>query len=292
MKSTFSGCHPVVNLIYFTAVIGCAMFFMHPICLFISLLSSVLYSIKLNGVKAIKFSLCFCFPMLLLAAVINPLFNHGGVTILAYFPNGNPLTLESVLYGIAAAVMLAAVISIFSCFNTILTTDKLIYLFGRIIPSLSLVLSMTLRFVPKFAVHFKDVRNAQRCIGRDITNGSLVNRFKNAAAIISIMITWALENAVDTADSMKARGYGLPNRTSFSIYKFDTRDALTLAAILLCTAYTVTGALHGEMYFSYFPTVKQSAFTPYSFSVFMTYFILYVIPLFLEIKEDIKWRTL
>jgi energy-coupling factor transport system permease protein len=46
--------------------------------------------------------------------------------------------------------MLAAVISWFSCYNAVMTSDKFVYLFGRVIPALSLILSMTLRFVPKF----------------------------------------------------------------------------------------------------------------------------------------------
>ena len=45
-------------------------------------------------------------------------------------------------------------------------------------------------------------------------SGSLLQRLKNAITILSIMVTWALENAIETADSMKSRGYGLPGRTA------------------------------------------------------------------------------
>ena len=44
-------------------------------------------------------SLRVALPVLLLAALVNPAFNHAGVTILIYLPSGNPLTLESILYG-------------------------------------------------------------------------------------------------------------------------------------------------------------------------------------------------
>ena len=33
--------------------------------------------------------------------------------------------------------------------------------------------------------------------------------------ILSIMVTWCLENAIETADSMKSRGCGLPGRSAF-----------------------------------------------------------------------------
>ena len=42
-----------------------------------------------------RFQLCGLLPMLLLAAVVNPAFNHEGATLLTYLPSGNPLTLES-----------------------------------------------------------------------------------------------------------------------------------------------------------------------------------------------------
>ena len=37
--------------------------------------------------------------LMLLAAVLNPAFSHHGATVLAYFPTGNPLTLESITGG-------------------------------------------------------------------------------------------------------------------------------------------------------------------------------------------------
>ena len=98
MKDTFSSFHPAVNFIYFLAVIVFSMFFMHPIFLCISLICSIAYSVYLNGAKALKFNLLFMLPMLLLFAVMNPVFNHEGATILIYI-NDNPITLESIVYG-------------------------------------------------------------------------------------------------------------------------------------------------------------------------------------------------
>ena len=82
--------------------------------------------------------------MLLMMALINPAFNHEGVTIIDYLPSGNPLTLESIVYGFTSAVMIVSVICHFSCYNEIMTSDKFIYLFGKIIPAMSLIISMTM----------------------------------------------------------------------------------------------------------------------------------------------------
>lgn len=177
-KDTFSGYHPAVNFLYFTEVLLFSMFFMHPICLLVSLTGAVCYAVTLNGSKGVGFTLKFALPMLLLTAFVNPAFNHAGMTILCYLPTGNPLTLESILYGLAAGVMMAAVLIWFSCYNAVMTSDKFVYLFGRVIPALSLVLSMTLRFVPKFKVQLAVVTEAQAAIGRDASQGSLWQRTK------------------------------------------------------------------------------------------------------------------
>ena len=140
---------------------------------------------------------------MLISALINPAFNHEGVTVIAYLPSGNPLTLESILYGIVAASMVATVICWFSCFNKIMTSDKFIYLLVRIIPSLSLILSMTFRFVPKFKNRYKKFQMHRKSMGRDTSEGSVFARVKNSIRILSAVITWSLENAIDTSDSMK-----------------------------------------------------------------------------------------
>ena len=215
-------------------VIAFTMFFMHPVSLGISLGAALAYAVYLRGRKAIRFSLVFMLPMMVMAALINPAFNHEGATLLTYLPSGNPLTLESILYGLAAAAMLAAVVTWFSCYTAVMTSDKFVYLFGRLIPALSLVLSMALRFVPKFQAQFHVVSEAQRCIGRDVSDGGVIRRIRNAVTIFSIMLTWSLENAIETADSMKSRGYGLPGRTAFSIYRFDDRDKMALGWLLYC----------------------------------------------------------
>ena len=288
----FSRYHPAVNFLYFVLVLVCSMFFMHPVCLAISLVCSFAYSVKLNGNRALKFNLAYLLPLLLVSALINPAFNHEGVTILAYLPSGNPLTLESIAYGIAAACMIVSVICWFSCYNAVMTSDKFIYLFGRIIPALSLIFSMVLRFVPRFKAQVRVVSDAQKCIGRDVSNGGIIQRAKHGLTILSIMVTWALENAIETADSMKSRGYGRPGRTAFSIYTFDARDGKALLAIGAAGLYTIAGAVLGGMEFRFFPSMKGIGLTPYSASVFIVYLVLCTIPLFIEFWEDRTWKAI
>ena len=244
MKDTFSNMHPFINFIFFALTIGFTMFIMNPVCLAVSFLCALVTALYLNGKKAVRLSLVFLLPMILLIVLINPVFNHEGMTILTYFPWDNPLTLESIVYGIASAFLLSSTVLWFSSFNAVITSDKVVFLFGRIMPSLSLVISMALRFVPRFSAQMKLVRNAQHTIGRDINEGTLFQRIRNAVKILSIMITWSLENAIETADSMKSRGHGLKGRTSYSLYKFDKRDAFMLCTILFTGLVTYDFAFY------------------------------------------------
>ena len=291
-KDAFSSCHPIINFLFFTLVLLFSMCLMHPAYLSISLTGALTYDIYLKGRKAVRFAVMGLFPMVAVAALANPAFNHEGQTILTYLPSGNPLTLESMLYGAAAAVMLASVVLWFSGYNEVMTSDKFVYLFGRVIPALSLVLSMALRFIPKFRAQMQAVSEAQACIGRDTKNGSVLRRVGNAVKIFSIVVTWSLENAIETADSMRSRGYGLPGRTAFSIYRFDDRDKAVLAWLIFCGAYLISGWMAGGTCFRYYPTVRAAALTPMTVSFMLVYLMLVLTPVILDRKEDRLWRYL
>ena len=289
--SEFKKYHPIVNFLYFVFVIVFSVTEMHPVCLTISLLSSLLCTFVCCGSGRLKSSVLFFIPVFLMTALINPLFNHEGITIITYLPGGNPLTLESVVYGLCSACMIVNVICWFGVYGNIMTSDKFIYLFGRVIPSLSLILSMTLRFVPLFAKQLKTVVNARKGMGIDSSTGSIKTRIKNGLTVLSVMITWALENAIDTADSMRSRGYGIPGRTAFSVFRFSGRDIAAITAIVFLGLYVLVGSFAGAAEILYFPYLKSVPFSLYSVSVYFAYGILCLIPIFIEIWEVIKWNV-
>ena len=291
MRDSFSEYHPFINLIYFAFTISFSLVLTHPLAQGISIMCAVIYAVSINGKKSVIFLLKYCLPMVLLTAFINPAFNHEGSTTLLYFPNGNPLTLESILYGFSAGVMIITTLMWFSSFNRVMTTDKFIYLFGKVIPALSLVLSMSLRFVPKFKSQMQTVTEAQRSIGRDVSNGSLFERTKTAIHIFSIMITWSLENAIETADSMKSRGYGLKGRTAFSIYRFEERDKYALIWLSFCGLFIIAGTLLNAFGFRYFPDIRYAAFDMTTIPFYCVYSALCITPVILNFKEEKKWKT-
>ena len=286
----FLACHPAVNLLYFVLVLTFSMFFLHPLCLAVSLCAALWCAAQLNGGTAVRRTALWLAPTTILAALVNLAFNHEGATILAYLPSGNPLTLESIVYGFAAAAMLAAVVLWFSCWNTVMTSDKLMHLFGRVVPALSLLLSMTLRFVPRFSAQARRVSKAQAAVGNDMHTGSLLHRIKCALMVFSILVTWSLENAVDTADSMRARGYGTAKRTSFQIYRMKALDWTLLAVMLTLAGVAAVAAAMGGAAAEFTPKLAIQPVTGIYAPGFIAYCAYLFIPSALHMKEAVQWH--
>ena len=291
-KDVFSTYHPVVNFLYFVLVIGCSMFVMHPVFLACSCIGGLAYYLYLKQWKAVKTTLWMMLPVFLISAILNPLFTHEGMSLILYFPNGNPLTLESILYGLGTGAMLVAVLNWISCYQEVMTSDKFIYLFGKVIPAMSLILAMVFRFVPKFKAQIEKVSTSQKCIGRDVTNGSVLARARHGMKILSVMTTWALENSVETADSMKSRGYGLRGRNNFSIYRFDTRDKIMVSLMGAMGLIVLTGIVTRTVHFLYYPMVVMNRNGILAILVYVCYGALCLLPLMMNVVEDVKWHYL
>ena len=286
----FCNYHPFVALLYFTCVILFTCLSLNPISVSIAFFAAFTYSAVLKG-KDTFFKNILLMPVLFVGmALINPAFNHRGVTILAYLPSGNPLTLESVCFGLIASAMVLSMILYFSCFNEVMTSDKIIYIFGRISPSISLIFSMSLRAVPKFIRQFKEIIKVQKTAGRDVYKGSPIQRAKNGLTALSAMLSWILEDAIETADSMKSRGYGLSGRTAYSIYTFTKRDKKAVLFIAIIAFYIAVGIGLGKLGFNCFPSIKIAEVSPYSVSVFFAEFALMAMPVIIEITEYRKWK--
>lgn len=291
MNSTFATYHPIINFGFFCGVIGIGIFLLHPVFLAVGMAASLIYALMLGGKGTLKFFLCFLLPMMLLVIVINPWINHHGMTILLYTKH-NYITLEAIVYGAVTGFMLASVLLWFSCYNKIMTSDKFVYLFGRMIPAISLIFSMVMRFVPNYKMQIKKISDAQKCIGRDVSNGTVKEKAYHGIKIISLMFTWALENAIDTADSMRSRGYGIKDRTTFSIYRFDRRDTAAAIFLLVMAGIVLIGAAFGKCSIEFYPYIVMADMDAFGILVYAAYFLMCFFPVAVEVKEVLTWRLL
>ena len=288
-NETFSGYHPGVNLAFFVAVIGMTMFIMQPVFLVISLVCGCAYLLYLQGRQGMLRQVGYLLPVPLSMAVMNPLFNHEGMTILAYLPNDNPITLEAICYGIASAAMMGASIVWFNCCNVVFTSDKIIYLFGRIIPAMSLLISMTLRFVPRFKNFLQNVLRVQKAMHKP---ENAKEQLQQALSAFSATVSWAMEQSIISADSMKSRGYGVTGRTAFSIYRFEKRDGYALGALALLCLGACLPQLTGHLAWNYYPILGGILFGAVQVFAYLCYAGACLLPLMIDLEEDRKWRSL
>ena len=288
-KDAFSGFHPAVNFIFFLVALGLTMFIQQPVYLLISMVSGCAYLLYLQGRKGFLRQVGYLVPILVMMAIMNPMFNHEGVTVLWYLPNDNPITLEAICFGLASAVMMGASIVWFNCCNTVFTSDKIIYLFGRIIPALSLMISMTLRFVPRFKNFLQSVLRTQQAMHKP---ENTKEKLQQALAAFSATVSWAMEQSIVSADSMKSRGYGLFGRTAFSIFIFEKRDGITLALLFLLCAGAAIPHLVGLMGWTYYPSMTGELLGPVQIFAYLCYGGMCNLPLIIDMMEDRKWNAL
>ena len=287
----FDTYHPTINLIYFSVVIAATILFKHPVILMISYTSSFIYSVKLNGVKSLIFNLVLV-PLIVGYAFVYSSYNHFGVTVLRTNFIDNSITLESLIYGAVIGVVISSVIMWFSCVHAVFSSDKIIYLFGRVSPKLSLFLSIVLRTVPRVKSTVKRIAIAQKTIGRGIGTGNAFRRLINVIRIISITITWMLENFIESAISMKSRGFTLKGRSAFSLYRFDYRDRSFVIAIFYCITVIIMGVLLDQMNILYNPEIIFNRITVLSHVFYIVYAFLCVFPLMLQVFGEFRFEHL
>ena len=291
----FGTYHPAITFLYFFAVILFSCCFQHPVMLGISVVFSFMYSSYLN-VRTKEYSnvgyelliilvrLTAVIAFVLLFACYYSYGHHFGMTYLRQNFAGNYITLESFAYGLSIGIRIISVILWLSCVHRIMTTDKIVYLFGRISPRISLYFAIIMRLIPNIHEKGKKVNVAQTCIGKGTTQGNMIVRLFHTFRMISILVTWTFEHIKESGDSMKSRGYTLKNRTAFSIYRFDNRDRTLVIWIFLLLTLVCVGTAFNQSTIVYNPVIFIQPITALSFVFYGAYLAIMILPFWLDIK--------
>ena len=328
-SDSFSTHHPAMTLTFFVSVIVLCVLVQQPIVQAVGLMGAVLYYLCLRRRDAWRLLVAMMLALVVLAA-INPLFNTLGDTVLFTCLGTRPYTLEALAYGASTAVMFVSVMLWFACYAQVMSTDKFTYLFGRRAPALTLVLTMTLRLVPSYVRKARQISMARRCAGLSMTQGSMRERARDGASLLSALTSWALEGAVTTADSMRSRGYGsrakpvigeISRLRSLSLAplemteggvsatplemtekdrkrpgrylqcRFRVSDALLLGLVLACIIVTCIALASGDLAVSYVPAIDIPTLSPLGIGALMACTVLVLVPSAIDAKEAIAWRS-
>lgn len=284
----FENLHPICILIYFVAVIGLTLVCFHPVMMVVSLMGAFSFLLCLKGGKGAGQQFRFVIPMFLLVAVANPLINHRGVTLLGMFLN-QWITLEAIAYGITAGLSLAALILWFGCYSEVMTSEKFLYLFGKIAPSSALLISMALQLVPKLNRQLTEIKESQEMLRPAKKN--FAGKLGTAIRHTSTLVGWSLEGAVEQTDSMKARGYGLKRRTTFHLFHFDSRDFRFLCGVLMLSGVCVIARAFGHGHMELYPRMDAVITGESGIVLYFLFGVLAFLPAILEGKEALVWRS-
>lgn len=289
MNFGFKGLHPATNLIFFIFAFFISLTSSNPILLIICFVCAAAYAFKLQGKKIMSYIFKFIVPFIFLIAIFNSLFSHYGVTVLFVMKNGNNFTLESLVYGFVSGIKIGSMLLWLESFNEILTGDKIIFLFGRFSPKLSLVMSMVLRFIPLIRSQAQEIIKAEKGIGQSIESGNFIKKMRILSRRLSILVSWTLEKGIDTSDSMRARGYGLKGRTSYNDYLFSLTDGLAIFTFSFATALSLI--LSGKLQATYNPIIYVSPINTASICLIVFFAFVLLLPLIFDLREEKIWST-
>ncbi len=263
--------HPASSLIYLLVIISYTMFSKEIFLLAFSLFTGVFTQIFIDPKKITARSIFWNLIFFALIILLNPLFNQTGETELLRIGKLR-VTEEALLAGLKIGLMTLAVIFWFNLFNQIITSEKFIYLFGNLAPSTTLLLSMGLKYLPLYRRQYERISEAQRAMGKygEGYFRKVVNRVRTFIALLA----WSLENALDTASSMKARGYGLKKRSHYALYRFRKSDFGLIIISLLFLSFLILDLIF---------------ILPYRY---IGIILIFSYGALLEIKENFKWHYL
>lgn len=285
----FSACHPAVNLIYFACVMAVTVGVHHPVYLAISVLSAFCYGLKQNGKKEALLA-AVLLPCVTLFVLYYGSYHHFGVTVLGQNFIQNSITLEALAYGLTLGFTVAGVLLWLSCIYSIFTADKVVYLFGKVSPRLSLFLTILLRMVPRIRQQARKLNTAQAGIGRAVQQGNLWQRLCHGVRIFSMLISWTIEMLTASSESMRSRGSGLRGRTAYSIYRFDNRDRAYVVALFAAMTLLMMGLLLRQGEASFSPVIRFAPTTAMSAVFYMGYALLCLMPLMLDLHTEYRFR--
>ena len=284
-KFAYASLHPYALALHLLVQIAFGMFLMHPVVVSISLFFSIVMCLNVYGKKFLK-ELRIYLPFYLIVALANPLFSHNGATPL-FFMNGRPITYEAAVYGFVSAGMFLSILLWCHVWSGVMTEDKLLYLIGRRFPKIGLVLSVTLRMIPRFVDKWREIGEAQATLGG--TRRKVFDKIKNALRMFSALITQAMESSVETGMSMAARGYGLPGRKDFVRYRFRKSDLIFVCVNIALMIFLIVTIAQGTFAFNFYPHVSNPDRSLLAIAAYSAFFIQSSMLFLLQMKEEVVW---
>ena len=289
MRRQFRQFNPYAVFVYYLVIIGATVMSRHPVFSLLSFFFSVIYGYIVDREKLSRL-MKMIIPLMIFTVLVNSLFNHYGVTRLFRLPSGNNVTLEVLFQGILLTSSFGAV-SVWLLDSTdALDYQKFMHILRHVFSGIVLVMTMSIRFIPLYSRQVRLIIDAQKGIGNLKEEKGYRKRLKNSLDIFSILTSWALENSIETADSMRARRYALKKRSSYRRYSFNDKDALLLTAVAVTAVMLIMAGHRGLLTVKYNPVIKFPVFDTVGYLSYAAFALLAALPVMVEIYGEKKWN--
>ncbi len=206
----------------------------------ILLFTKIPFTVYLKNLKVVL-------PILIFTFLINILYISEG-TVLAEF-----WIFKITVGGISRSVFMSIRVILLILISSVLTytttpndlTDALERLFsplkfiglGSAVHSLSMMMTIALRFIPTLVDETDKIINAQKARGADFESGGIAQRIKSIIPIIIPLLISAVRRAYELAEAMESRCYnGGVGRTRMKTIAFSAKDLFAVIFVSLWCA--------------------------------------------------------
>lgn len=289
MGTRFARFHPLVSFLFYAGAVMLLILMLHPVFQVISLFLIIGINIihdRLAGLTKWKYLLLVTFVLLV---VLNPLFNERGRHLL-FMAGEHRITLEAVLYGGMNAFSIIGIIAVFISYNVIMTPNKVLFLFAKFLPQFAVLLMLTLRFIPLMSRRMEEISLVQKSKGIMVTKGNWRTRVKTAFSYVQALLTYSLEEAIQTADSMKARGYGKGPRTSYEFFRIRGKDTIAIVILMVLLSIIIYGRSLGYGVLTIYPMMEDWRLATWDTAVLICYILYLSFPIYVEAGEAFRWH--
>lgn len=285
----FRSLHPTVMLLYYAGGIAFGMLLFHPLILLCGWVACLIVNWHLDGGRAWRRWSVPMLSVLLFLLIVNPLVSHRGRTVWFYLGD-LAITMESVAYGATMALSLLGLLTLFVSYRMVLSEHKFLYLFARVSPKTALLAMMAAGMVPRLRRRLSELALIQRTRGVTVTEGAAADRARHGVRLIASLLAWTLEDSLQTADSMQARGYGTGPRSAYHAFRVRPRDAWTAFVLLGATAAILVLWWNGHGFLPIYPRLAPIALDAGDCGAMAAYLLFLLLPLIWEWRDRGKWR--
>ncbi|WP_462410571.1 energy-coupling factor transporter transmembrane component T [Neobacillus sp. Marseille-QA0830] len=289
MRNEFKRFHPLVLFSYYVGALALVIIMQHPIFLCLAFLVILAVNYVEDQLKGVSKWVTFMITTGLFILILNPVFNERGQHVL-FTVFSHRVTGESALYGGINALLLIGVMALFVSYNEVMAPNKLLYLFSKFLPQFAVLLMLTLRFIPLMRRRVEEISAIQTSKGMSVAHGRWRDKAKTGMLYLQLLLVHSLEEAIQTADSMKARGYGQGSRSTYEYFILKKSDVMALVYLLFLCSVVIYGRISGFGYLTIYPILETLTISATESIILVVYLLFISFPLFVQMGGYIRWR--